>query len=149
MRHEVVHCAAEHLRALARHMCAADRAEIKVSGLAPLPTIETLARYSVNPKTLLIDGEVAACGGLLPGDGVCWLFITPAAKRAPVTYLRAVRRAFAEFRDLRPSVQVDIDSRYVASRRLAEWLGFRDVGAVPNYGGRYRHMEMELTPWAS
>lgn len=146
MRHELVDCAAEHLRALARHMCDADREEIEASGLAPLPTIETLARYSVNPKTLLIDGEVAACGGLLPGDGYCWLFITPMAKRALIIYLRAVRLAFADFRNLQPSVKVDIDGRYVASRRLAEWLGFRDVGAFPNPGGPYRHMEMELTP---
>ena len=89
--------------------------------------------------TLLIDGRVAACGGitqLWPGLGEAWSVISPIAKHHPMPLTRLVKRqidsvalALALHR-----VQCVCKTADQRATRWAECLGFVREGTLRAYG---------------
>ncbi len=121
-------------------MRAADAAEASVLGKDPRRALRQSFRMARICRAMEIDGEVAAIGGLggdlLADAGSLWLITTAAVERAPLAFVRALRREvvgmLAHCRRLEGYVAAD----YHAAVRMLELLGF--TLATPSHIGSHR-----------
>ena len=103
----------------------------------------------------LIDGEPAACGGVVPlwtGVGEAWTFAGEAVGREALAFHRAVARGLADAeRGLRlHRVQAACHRDHVRGRRWLALLGFEEEGLMLHYGPEGHHFirfAKVRTPW--
>jgi len=124
-----------------------DRAELESCGWAPRHALIALWCRSYKPMTMLIDGDVAACGGdesqLLDDVGRLWMFTTAAVERAPLAFVRAAHQQIRERLRIRSSLIVDVGETHHKALRLYTMLGFRIAGEPCKIGnGWYRRMSI-------
>jgi hypothetical protein len=148
MKIEIVDATAEHVRILARTMRDEDRAEISGMNCHVRHTLHDLYRTSLNSRTALVDGVVAAVwglqGGLLDDVGYPWLFTAPAAERAPVAFVKTAGRELAGMLATHRILLTRVMASYERSIRLFERLGFRIGPVVTESSGiGYRQMVLE------
>lgn len=125
-----------HLRALARTLRSADAAEVAAYGSgSAMKVIWHSWKRSTIRKTVLVDGEVAAVGGvvgsLMGGKGMPWLLTSPAIERMPVTFARELRREVAGALAAYPELENYVHAPYRRALRLMEWAGFVVEPAEP------------------
>jgi len=97
--------------------------------------------------TGLIDGEILACGGILPlwkGVGEAWVVTSLLVNQYPLSFAKTIWRKLKEIiiEHQFERVQTVIDADYVISQRWAERMGFEYEGLMRKYiGGRkfYRY----------
>jgi hypothetical protein len=136
----------EHARELARHMRAADAAEVFASGgYAPLEALEVAIAWSTRQHggawAGRIDGELAALFGigrrtLLSRVGIPWLLTGPAVERYPVAFVRACRSVLATWAEDFDELEQFVDARYGEALRWAARLGFV-VGPEEPFGPQH------------
>lgn len=128
--------------ALAVNLRPADAAEIAACGLQGLEAIQGSIRASLWARTLVVDGAVAAIGGLAPmsllgGIGSPWLLATPAlsprvlVRHAP-GYIAEMHRTFPELRNF-------VHAENTRSIRWLRAAGFAILPAVPAVTGALFH----------
>lgn len=92
-------------------------------------------RGSLYCRTLEVDGEPAAIGGLagdiLSDQGSLWLMTTSTIERVPVSFLRELRRELAAALAYKPRLEGCVAAGYTAAIRLLEALGFALDTPVP------------------
>lgn len=139
---EIRPCTLAHLRDLALHMRAADRAEIAGAGRIARHLLIALWRRSLDPRVGLLDGHVAAAwgdeAGLLDEEGAMWLFTTPLVERLPLAFFRQTRAEIAERLQVRRRLISEVAEDYTAALRFFRLLGFEigEARAAPS-GMRY------------
>lgn len=116
-------------------MRAGDRAEATVLGKDPRRALRQSFRAALICRTVEVDGEVAAIGGLggdiLSDAGTLWLLTTDLIERVPVSFVREARRQVAEMQGLRPRLEGYVAADYRGALRLLEVLGFTLDAPVP------------------
>lgn len=86
--------------------------------------------------TMEVDGELVACGGVLPlwkGVGEVWLVASPLVERHKTAVGLAVVRKLKEMKKKYERLQTVIDREFVLSREWAVWMGFRSEGVMKKY----------------
>ncbi len=105
-----------------------DRREVIALGVTPRQALRGNFRDAVLRQTYLVDGEIAAmsglCGAMLSDIGHPYLMTSPAAERAPVSFLRCARAAVKDMLRLRRRLDGVVDASYGQAIRLLEVLGF-------------------------
>jgi hypothetical protein len=126
--YEILPCRLSHIRRLAATLRAGDRAELMATGRKPRHVLLDFWRRSYEPRTALVDGEVAGCWGdageMLSADGWFWFFTAPPIERVPLAFAREGRRELARMLRSRRRLLVDTRCEYIAAQRLARLLGF-------------------------
>ncbi len=128
-------------------MRAEDRAEIEALGLKPRHVLIQQWQNSIEPKTALVDGEVAACWGdaapMLAMEGSIWLFTAPPIERIKFAYFREARREIAERLQIRRSLKAHVTCDYERSLRFFALLGVRFGEPMNLNGTLYREGRIE------
>lgn len=137
MAHELVPATADHAAELAQTMRQADVDEVwAATGMRPLEgLLESLGATS-DPRTGLIDGEVACmCGIVSPSvlstTGVPWLLSSNKVDSAGLSFAKGCKAYFKGYtRDFDLLVNF-VDARHEQAIRWLKWLGFTIHPAEP------------------
>lgn len=112
---------------------AADAAECHALGLGRIEACYESWRRSDFATTLLIDGEVAACAGLVldrptsalaPRSAQVWLLTSVVVDAAPMAFHRAMKQLLAGAAAHADLLWQHVDARYESSLRWLARLGF-------------------------
>lgn len=120
-------------------MRAEDVAELAALNQQPLPALVESLRASELALALVVGGQVAAMFGVgqLPGVsarvGQAWVLTGEAVTAHPKVFLKTSRLAVAQLLELYPVLFNLVDTRYTASLRWLQWLGF-EIGAPLPFG---------------
>lgn len=146
IEYRIVPCRLSHLREIVRTMRADDRAEFEMAGLNPKHRLYALHRMTMQPKTALVDGEVAAVWGdaasILASEGLMWMITAPCIERVPLAFFREARREIARISEYRQSLRSCIGGPYSRAIRFFTMLGFTIEPPVIIGGNEYRTMRM-------
>lgn len=117
-----------HVYTLAARLRADDRAEIEAAGFDPRKGLRRMYRSSYRVRTVLVDGEIAAMGGLggmlLADEGYPWLMTTAAVERHPLAYVRCAQAEVAAALALKRILIGQVMASYARSVRFLALLGF-------------------------
>lgn len=118
-----------------------DAAECLALGLGRLEATFESWRRSHVATSLLIDGEVAACAGLVleqprsalgPQRAQVWLLTSTLVNAAPLAFHRSMKRLLAGAAAHADHLWQHVDARYTSSLRWLERLGFTVHPARPH-----------------
>ena len=124
-------------------------------GVDPHRDLRSRFSQSSIRRAWLIDGEVAAIGGvtgaLAASEGFIWLAVSPLAARHRTEMVREARRQIAFLMATRRSLSTLLIGNDDAARRFAVFLGFRPVGqeyaaAESRWGRRWIIEAIEKDP---
>ena len=140
-RYEMTECRRHHCGLMARRMRAADRAAMVAAGYDPHREIVHRFQESAYRRAWLIDGELAAIGGvsgtLAASDGYIWMVVAQMATRHALALARMTRGVLAEvsvtFRAVE-SVMMAGDGRAVEFARFLGFSAVPDALRVPGWG---------------
>lgn len=121
-----------HFLSLAARIRPADAAEVLALGLFPYKALLGSWRQSNFATTLLLDGKVAACAGLIvQADsalglrrGQVWLLTSTVVDAAPMAFHRAMKELLGAAAAHAETLWQYVDARYTSSLRWLERLGF-------------------------
>jgi hypothetical protein len=117
-----------HLGVLAEKLRAGDAAEIEAAGISPRRALWRSWRNSVLASTMVVDGEIAAVGGVggcpLGRVGELWLLTAPPIERAKIAFLAEARSAVRVMLTIFPELRGRVSADYHKAVRLLEVLGF-------------------------
>lgn len=127
-RFEVVEAKAHHVGQVVHNLRAQHSDNMKILGIGAHRALREAYEISSFRRSWMIDGRVAAIGGvtgpLLCTTGIVWLAFTQAATRFPVQIIKEARRQLAEIM----AIKTEVDSAIVvgdeAAWRFASFLGF-------------------------
>lgn len=135
-RWKIVECEPAHLRQLAQNLRPEDAEEVRALGQpSAMRMLYRAWRLSVIRRTALVDGEVAACwgvlGSMMGGEGTPWLLTTPAIERVPVAFAREGRREAAEMLAAYPRLVNYVHAPYRRAIGFLKIVGFSIDEAEP------------------
>lgn len=133
----VVQAQRRHAEYVAAYMRKEDADECRALGMAPRDAIMTSLQHSLIAETALVDGEPAACWGLVPGSLIganahVWMLTTDEARRHPKALLNLSRDFVRDCLALYSTLECLTDLRYHQAVRWLRWLGFREAHIVPS-----------------
>lgn len=138
-----------HVHALAEKLRAGDCAEIAGMGITAKRAIWQSYRTSVIVHAGFIDGELAAmfgCAGqILSSVGNPWMLTTAAVEKAPVMFIKQIKREVGLMLQLFPRLQGYVSADYHQACRMLEMVGF-SLGEPFPYGVKqapFREYRME------
>lgn len=137
---------------VAARMRPADAAEATVLGKDPRQMLRRSFRASILARTLVLDGQPAAIGGIggdmLTDTGTLWLLTSDAVERAPLAFVRAARRELAAALKLRGRLEGYVTADYAKAIRFLLALGFTLDAPVPvgRKGALFRRFWIEAAP---
>lgn len=124
---------------LARHMRREDEAEVwAVSHFTPEEALTNSYQLSLIARTAEVDGNPAACYGLVPyslvsDQAIVWCLTSYAVEREKLSYVKNTKRVIQEFLQYYPVLVNMVDARYLQSLRWLLACG-ADVGPCLDYG---------------
>lgn len=129
---EFVPVTPQHLLSLSVHMRPADVAEVLALGRFPFAALAESWRASAFATTLLHNGDVAACAGLVlergsalgPRRAQVWLLTSKVVDAAPMAFHRAMKQLLAASAEHADFLWQHVDARYASSLRWLDRLGF-------------------------
>lgn len=135
MRHEVVDAKLAHLHALQRTLRAQDRALMAEARVKPRHVMFELWCNSPLRRAFLIDGIVAAVGGvvgsMLGPMGIVWLVTGAALERNPFAVVRAARDELRAMLVRYPVLTSEVAADDARAVKFARRLGFAFGEAHP------------------
>lgn len=134
----------QHAIALAQTLRAEDREEVAAYGMMPLQCLAYSVQASDYCVAILLDGQVAALGGIKVGTGEgflegpvgqAWMLTGEACDRWPKAFVKAARYVLPGLQKHAgcPEVRNWVDARYTGAIRLLETMGFEILAKQP-YG---------------
>jgi hypothetical protein len=125
---EITEMTLAHAYALSRDLREADRLEVEGLGLIPRHSMRKSYYESILKKTVLVDGNVAACFG---GSGSIlghilhpWLMTSPRVEKCYFTLAHLYREQVKSMLASYPRLENFCDARYTKSLRLLKIVGF-------------------------
>ncbi len=113
---------------LRRNLREGDRREVLSFGPCLRRILWDSFNYTHNPKTIFVDGELAAvfgCGGTVIGNvGRPWLLTTPVSEKSPLLFVRTYRQQVIKMLDDYPVLENMVDASYSKAIKLLEMVGF-------------------------
>ena len=145
-RYEIIPCRLAHLREIQKTMRAQDRREFAIAGMNPRHRLHELYRMTAEPKTALIDGEVAAVWGdaasLLAPEGLMWLVTAPPIEKMPLAFFREARRELGRLLEYRQRLRSCIAGPYKEAARFFALLKFQVSEPELIGGHEYRRITL-------
>ena len=133
-RFQIIPAKLYHCGAMARRARAEHRAAVNALGLDLHRELAARFAETIEPKAWLIDGKLAALGGVM-GTGLCpggyvWLAITDEVFKHRVAFIREAKRQLTLVMESRRELATVLVPTDQAALRLAIYLGFhvRDQG---------------------
>lgn len=125
---EIIPAKPWHCGIIARKARAEHRAAVSALGIDLHRELAARFADTLEPKAWLIDGRVAALGGVL-GTGLCaggyvWLAITDEAAKHPLALVREAKRQLDQVMSIRRELATVLLPTDKAALRLAAYLGF-------------------------
>lgn len=140
-----------HIDRLGRSLRANDEREITCLGLNPHRMLWRSYRVALWRETVLIDGEVAAIGGVggtaLGIVGRPWMLTSPIAETiSPLSFVRIFKQEVAQMLQLFPVLTNYVHAEYQGAVRLLELAGFTLDEPVPfgSPGVLFRRFHLEV-----
>lgn len=125
---EIIPGKLRHCGAIARAARVEHRLAISALGYELHREVRTIFAETLAPKAWLIDGQLAALGGVAGGpllpSGILWLVLSEAATRFPVVCIREAKRQIEEGLHTRHELTACVVSGDKAALRFALYLGF-------------------------
>lgn len=125
---EVVEAKRFHVWLVASALRTAHAAALREIGSDPRESLVAAYRSSTFRRSWLIDGEVAAIGGVegsvLSPAGRIWVAFTDRAVAHPVALVREARKQIAEIMSVKTHIESIVFVNDPAAWRLASFLGF-------------------------
>jgi len=117
-----------HCGQIARLISSKNRDAMRAAGFDPHKEFSGAFDNTVDPKAWLIDGKLAALGGVagsaLSPYGFLWLALAESAARYPLAIIKEARRQIAEALATRREIVTTIIPGNYRAIRFAEFLGF-------------------------
>ena len=117
-----------HCGIIARKARAEHRAAVTALGIDLHRELALRFADTLEPKAWLINGKIAALGGVvatgLCADGYIWLAITEEARKHPLALVREAKRQLSEMMETRRELATVLLPTDKAALRLAIFLGF-------------------------
>ena len=149
MDYSIVPATIVHVHKLAASIREADAQEARSMGGDPRRLLRASFRSSLYSRAVIIDGEVAAVGGLsgdvLSDEGRPWLVTGKAIERlTPRQYLEEAHRQVGILLSIKPRLENYVAADYRKAVRLLEVLGFDLDSAAPfgRCGGLFRRFTL-------
>lgn len=125
----VVPAKPSHMAQLQPRLREADRLEIIGMGSTVEDAFRTTWRQSLLTRTVLVDGRVAAVGGVggspLGPVGQPWMLTTALFERIPVFMVKEGRRQVETWLAIFPRLESIVDARYGRACGFLEAIGFQ------------------------
>jgi|GEM_PF-2178061 len=130
---EIVEARQYHCGAMARALRMEHRKAVAVTGFNAHYELAARFRDSAFRRVWLIDGQLAALGGVTGGlmepSGQVWLALSHRALRYPVHLVREARRQLAEIMTIKHEIFTLALGTDEAALRFALFLGFLPIGS--------------------
>lgn len=126
----VVPASARHIKPLSRHLRAAACITLQGFGMEPRRALHRAFMASNYCRTAMIDNQPVAMwgvkGALLGDEALCWLVLSNAAARMPVSVVKEARAELARIMDSYREIAITVLPDDEAAIRFAVYLGFHD-----------------------
>lgn len=89
-----------------------------------------------NAKTLVVDGKVVCCGGVVPlwnGVGEAWIELAPGFEENKFSLIKAIKSFFSDVSKDFHRVQCIVVKDNKKALRFAEFIGFKNEGLSKKY----------------
>lgn len=128
MRFEIIEGRPWHCGQIARTMRREHREAVACLGIDSHREISQRFEVSAFRRAWLIDGKLAALGGItgsaISGTGFLWLALSESATRYPVAIIKEARRQLDEILTVKNEIVTTILDMDEPARRMAIFLGF-------------------------
>jgi hypothetical protein len=152
-QYEIIPARAHHCGQMARRLRATHLGLLLCAGIDPHAQLRARFYESAFCKSWLIDGQLAAMGGVVGSctarAGYIWLALSELAMKHPVATVREAKRQIEDIMRTRREVQTVLIVGDEAATRFATFMGFHIDGNEPAESRRARRwlsQEIQETP---
>lgn len=132
---EIVPSTPEHVIKLRKNLRESDAQEIRNFGGCIRKILWRTYNETLEPKTGLIDGDVAGmfgcCGTVIGEVGQPWMLATPLADKYPLQFALLYRQEVRKMLEIYPTLENIVDASYTKAIKLLEIIGFQVYDPEP------------------